>query len=133
MSLHTRAAIAAAHYIIAPANPSALADPGLHNLFDTIDAMRALVEREARVVGCVATNWEKDKKIHGTLLAQLQDDVLSKRGVTLFDAKIPHDARIDEAHLSMGRGGVAYLFGVRGAAAAYDKLLEEVLNVVSNA
>jgi chromosome partitioning protein len=134
MSLTTRAAVAAAHYLLAPANASAFADPGLRNLFTTVDAMHALMGTHVRMLGIVATQWE-DKAVVEDALAQLQDRLLARTGIPLLKTKIPHDLKIDQAHLELGEGKGRSLFRItrRGAAAAYERLLQEVLEHVDNA
>ena len=48
MSLHTRAALAASHYVLAPVTPGPFAESGLEQLFKTIAAMQGLMVQELK-------------------------------------------------------------------------------------
>lgn len=128
MSFRTRAALAAAHYVIAPTEPGIFEFSGLQQLFQTLDTMRGLMGRPISLLGCVLTKWKEDK-VHKDFLEQLKQTLLGPRRVHVFDTRIPYDANVwrDEAsHMRMP------VFNNKPASKMYTTLVEEVLKHVSH-
>lgn len=128
MSLRTRAALAAAHYVIAPTEPGTFEFSGLQQLFDTLDTMRGLTGRAISLLGCVLTKW-KDDKVHKDFAEQLKQTFLGPQKIHIFDTKIPYDANVwkDEAsHMRLP------VFTSKPASKMYTELVEEVVKRVSH-
>ena len=128
MSLRTRAALASAHYVIAPTEPGIFEFSGLQQLFQTLDTMRGLTGRSISLLGCVLTKWKEDK-VHKDFLEQLRQTLLGPQKVHVFDTKIPYDANVwkDEAgHMRMP------VFNSKPASKMYTTLVEEVVKHVSH-
>lgn len=125
MSLFTRAALAASHYVLVPAIARAYAIEGLQILLDESAAMGALMGSGVRILGGVLTHWEDTAASNDA--RRLIRDSLNQAGAPIFDTTIPIDKDIDKAQmrrvnfLGMGRKPS------RGAA-AYQSLVQEVLS-----
>lgn len=133
MSLHTRAALAAAHYVVAPFIPSVYADLGFFNLLDTVEAMCDLkgADSKTAMLGCVATQWQE---------VALKLEAINKfnvavnlRGYRIMKTKIPLDSNIEKAHREEEKHGIT-LFGLgrrpSPGAQAYKDLVDEILGYV---
>jgi len=129
---YTRAALAAAHYIVIPAAVEVFAVQSINRLLDSARAMAALAGRDAQILGCVLTRWDASVAAMRTQLLTLSD-WLQATQVRLFEAKIPTDRMIDRAHLSTVGGGLTTIFGYRrsAAASAYASLLHEVVKATA--
>jgi chromosome partitioning protein len=91
ISLHTRAALLAAHYVIAPFTPSPLDGQGLLNLLDSLADISNIVGagEQTQILGCFTTRWKRAavaRQDTETLKAQI-----SKKGVALFGTDIADD------------------------------------------
>lgn len=129
MSFFTRAALAASHFVLAPAIPRAYAPEGIQNLLETTVAMRALVGSGAEVLGVAVTHWEDVQQLRDAYLEL--EKVLNAKGVHLFKARIPNDREIDKAQAKR----VNFLGMARRpsrGAVAYKALTEEVLSHVKH-
>jgi chromosome partitioning protein len=130
--LRTRAGLAAAHFVISPAEAGVLSHLGLNLMLDTTNAMRALVGDGVQVLGCVVTRWQG----YGAQQDALKNlrQILNAESVRVFQAVIPHDANIEKTHQLTWDGGHKDIYDVtrRGASAAYAQLLQEVLEYVDN-
>jgi len=127
MSSFTRAALAASHYVMAPAIPRAYAVEGLQNLLDTAATMNALMGGGATVLGGVVTHWEDNAQSRDA--RKNIESLLGTRNVPLLDAQIPIDRDIDKAQTKR----VNFLGMARRpsrGATAYIALVEEVMNRV---
>jgi cellulose biosynthesis protein BcsQ len=117
VSLYTRAALAAADLVIAPARARASSSRGTLNALHARHAMNALMGRAGVKLGSVVTHWQNDRQsVPKVDLLQLQ---LLGRGGHMFTARIPWSAAIETPQPP---------YAVRQA---YDALLEEVLRDVS--
>src|SRR5258708_38936069 len=97
MGFFTRAALAAAHYVIMPVEPNAFADLGLNELLTTTETMGALMGTAPQILGCLVTQWKEDKQ-NQQLLAPVETELAAK-GIPLIAPRIPVDKNIDKAHL----------------------------------
>ena len=133
IGVHTRAALAASHYVVAPAAPSVFAGSGLNQLFEAIDAMSAM-SGGASVLGCVITQWQ-DAQVRVDAQTRIET-MLQGSGIKRFKAIIPFDQNIERAHQETMSRGVT-LFGLARrpgpGARGYNDLLQEVLEYVDNA
>jgi chromosome partitioning protein len=132
MGLFTRAAIAAAHYVLMPISPSVFTDLGANLLVNTVAAMSALVGEQIMMLGSLVTQW-KDDQLHESLLA-LATPQLVGTGLSLFQARIPLDkGNIENAYLEAGSGQPKSLFSHHKkskAALGYAAAIAEVLSHV---
>lgn len=130
ISAHTRAALAASHFVVAPAIPRAYALHGLNNLFDAVEAQNALLGGGIQLLGGVVTHWEEVAPARDAL--KTLQSFFDARRSRLFEAKIPLDRDIDKAQtkrvnfLGMSRRPS------RGAI-AYTALVEEVTTHANHA
>ncbi len=92
MSLHTRIALAASHYVLAVARPHQSSAAGLENMFVTADAMKALMGRGAQVLGCLMTHWESQEV--SDAMSAVRRTVDAHRSKILA-TRIPLDTEID--------------------------------------
>ncbi len=134
MTFRTRAALTAAHYVLAPTEPSPYSESGLEQLFATVQAVEGLTGRTLRILGCVLTKWQNNRP-QRTMVDQLTGKLkeLSERlglddeGIRMLSPYIPLDPTVmtDEAN----RFHIPGLRSV-GAPAKYTELAEEVLSRV---
>jgi cellulose biosynthesis protein BcsQ len=129
LAFHTRRALAAAHYVIAPTSPGPYADSGLMQLFETADAMRGLMGTGAEILGCVVTKWQ-ETPTHRDAFSQLYSEQLQPKGIRVFRTRIPFDANIVKDERERFR---IPILSKKPAAMKYDELVEEVLAHVDNA
>jgi chromosome partitioning protein len=129
MSLHARAALAAAHYVIAPVMPRAFALAGLRNLFETVNAMGALTASDLSMLGCLLTYWQETadaREAAGRLQHFLDSEGMHTLSTNILDTRIPVDPGIDRAQTRR-----TSLFRLRArptrGAVAYEALVREVL------
>jgi chromosome partitioning protein len=130
MGYFTRAAIAAAHYVLVPISPSVFADCGIKPLMQTVETMQALTGVPIAVLASLITQWRDDRVTRDALAgAQHQLDV---ERVPLLQPPVPLDrANIERAHFETAKGGKKTLLDKSCAAAqAYARLVEEVLTHV---
>jgi cellulose biosynthesis protein BcsQ len=125
-----RLALAAAHFVVAPAIPSYFASSGLQILLASVDTMQGLMGQYVDLMGCFLTQCNgvnnRTKELLGDTL-----DALKIRNVQLFETTIPRSPSIETAHLKQKS-----LFGrsvLSAVARAYDDLVEkEIKSYVSN-
>jgi chromosome partitioning protein len=134
MTLHTRAALAAAHYVIAPVVPRAFALAGLRNLFETVNAMGALMGSDLGVLGCLVTYWQDSaatREACGRLQHFLDSEGMQTLYTNMLDTRIPVDPSIDRAQTKRKN-----LFRLRTRPSrgtlAYEALVHEVLSRVGS-
>ncbi len=132
MTFRTRAALAAAHYVLAPFEAGPYPASGLQQLLDTMRAIRGLTgtdpTKELRLVGCVVTKWQ-DTKQNRDLVTKVDDTLLRPNHAALLATRITLDPNIvkDES----GQFHVVAL-GAKPAAVKYTELAEEVLARVNH-
>jgi len=114
VSLFTRSALAACDYVLAPIRARRSSFVGTQNLFDTLDTMSALMGRAPKLLGGVLTHWGDDATSEAVEV-RLQD-IFSKRGSSLFEAKIPTAVAIENNPAR-----------AKHAVSAYDALVGEVI------
>lgn len=132
MGLFTRAAVAAAHYVLMPIAPGVFTDLGANLLVETVGAMGALIGNPITILGSLVTQW-KDDSINDALLALAKPN-LEGTGIPLLEAKIPLDkSNIENAHLEASDGQKKTLFthhkkskAAQGYAAASAEVLRHV-------
>ncbi len=134
-SFYTRIALAACDAAIIPINVEAFALNGISGAFETAKAMRALVSSNAdavRMLGCVITRWKSNANARREL-TEIRAQ-LPRLPLTLFQANIPFDERIEQAHVAIKSGGIRHLFGFANGVAAmgYNDLRDELLAKVGS-
>lgn len=127
--LQSRAALAAAHWVLAPTSPGPYAESGLQQLLDTISAVRGLVGQDVRMMGCVVTKWQGSNE-HKDAVNQLKQVWLSPRGIFVLASTIRFDPNI--AKEERGRFRLPGLKNKSGAV-DYGRLVEEVIAYDDNA
>lgn len=132
MSLYTRSALATAHFVLAPVVPSTYASLGLTQLFNTANAMQALMGTGVHMLGCAITSWD-GRQLMTSAAARLEAELQNKR-IRLFSTKIPYDQKIEEAHRETAAGRRRSLFELARrpspAAQKYHELVDELLEYV---
>ncbi len=130
-SFYTRAALAAADFVLVPINVEAFASSPVNDAVETAETMRALVGGSGvTILGAVITRWRANSTSKNEL-GKLQV-ALPLWGVPLLETMIPYDDKIEQAHVSTIEGGVKGLFAFNAsmAAAQYHKLLDEIVEKV---
>lgn len=119
-----RLALAASHFILAPAIPSSFAASGLQVLFSSIDAMQGLMGEHVQLIGCFLTQCgdinSRTRELLGDTL-----DALRNRNVQLLKTTIPRSQSVETAHFRQRS-----LFGrsvLSVVAHAYKELVEKEL------
>lgn len=127
-SFYTRAALAASHYVLCPANADAWALRAIRRTVTTARTMRALVGRGVEIVGFAVTRWASSAESNRAL-ADLTDQA-KLDGTGVLATKIPADFRVGRLGERVQGGFMAFLWPAHGdgsaAASAYAALLKEV-------
>ena len=138
MGLLTRAAMSAAHYVLAPTVVSGAGNLGIRNMLDTTSAMRALMggADHAHFIGLVAARWEGKQAMKQDFAALKA--FLKSTGASFMETNIPEDAKVDKATKEAMKSGNHHaidLFSKEGpkVSSAYANLIQEVLAHVGNA
>lgn len=116
VSLFTRAALAAADYVLVPARPRDSSAAGTVNMFAALDAMGELMGRKPRLLGGVITHWNDDKSSLDAY-AEL-GGLFESRGSQLMRARIPFSFALEKNPQQ-----------AKNAMSAYDDLTEEVIHL----
>lgn len=118
ISLFTRAALAAADYVIAPARsrPSSLA--GIRNMLRTMDTMGNLTGAKPELLGCLITHWGEDQ--HSINTYTRLEEQFDNRHSRILANYIPFDVTVEKTH------GQTH----HRASNAYERVVEEVLSYV---
>jgi|GEM_PF-1009890 len=124
-----RLALAASHFVVAPAIPSPFATSGLQVLLSSVDTIQGLMGRHVDLAGCFLTQCNE---VNGRTMELFRDtmDVLRNRGVQLFKTTIPRSQSVETAHLKQKS-----LFGrakLSTVAEAYRTLVEKELTPYVN-
>ena len=131
-SFYTRSALAAAHYVLVPAAFDTWAALGMNGLLDTAKAMRGLMGAGVEIIGCLLTRFRSSAVRQNDMKAFEFD--LAGRGITLFDARIRHDDRIEARNREATRGrlaGVLNFPAITGTGATdYQAALKELMRHV---
>jgi cellulose biosynthesis protein BcsQ len=135
-TFYSRAALAAADYVLIPAYAETFASNGIQELLTAARTMGALAGNveawKERILGCVITRWKdgRNARDNATALRLL----LGNEGVKVFADEIPQDERVETANRGTTYGGTQGLFHLGRqlgpAARAYDHLVEEILKHV---
>ena len=118
ISLFTRAALAAADYVLVPARarPSSLA--GIRNMLHTMDTMGDLMGTSPHLLGCLVTHWAEDQHSKDTY-TRLQE-IFDTRKSHILETEIPYDVTIEKT-----QGPTQHR-----ASQAYEAVVDEVLQNV---
>ncbi len=119
ISLFTRAALAAADYVLAPARARDASVTGAQNMLDSFDAMSALMGCTPDVLGCLITHWGEDAT--SQLAYARLENLFASRGSRMLPMRVPLSVAI-ESKPNMAAGAMN----------AYDELATEVLAHVGN-
>jgi chromosome partitioning protein len=123
MSVFTRAALAAAHYVVAPIRPRRASLAGTRNMLLTLRTMDALTDTNGRFLGTVMTHWDNlgiSKRFAEIDLPRALQGSLREFGGQAFQATIPVDNQLETLEPGAKTGG----------ATAYKALTAEVLATV---
>jgi len=116
ISLFTRAALAAADYVLVPARPRDSSVSGTVNMFAALDAMSQLMGRRPGLLGGVLTHWNDDStSAEATNRLAQQFELHSGR---LLATKIPFSYALEKKPKQ-----------AKPAMSAYDELREEVIRL----
>jgi chromosome partitioning protein len=116
ISLYTRAALATADRVVAPARARGSSARGTNSALSARHAMNALVGRRSAHLGCVITHWQNDQRSHaGRRRLEIQ---VTGLGGHLFTTVVPLSAAVESPQPPVA---------IRQA---YDALVEEVLQDV---
>lgn len=123
----TRAALAASHFVVMPAQAETLAVAGARGGVATAITMRQLTGTSTSVVGSVVTRYRST--VPATQALSELKDLFNSLPSRVFATKVPDDNKIERGHASTSRGGIANLFGLTlgPAARAYEALVKEIL------
>ncbi|MGZ3665604.1 MAG: AAA family ATPase [Ktedonobacterales bacterium] len=114
VSLFTRAALAAADFVLAPVRARESSVRGTINMLYALRAMSALMGRTPQLLGGLLTHWGEDTASENAE-ARL-GDVFHNERTRLLDPRIPMSAAIESNPNA-----------ARNARLAYDQVVEEVL------
>lgn len=119
MSVFTRAALAAAHYVLAPIRPRNVSLAGTRNMLRTLRTTNALTGNAAEFLGVVVTHMDK-LKLTQSVLVEIPL-LLREHGAELFEPKVfKPEIRIDNQLETRGPG--SYTNGAK----AYRDLAQEI-------
>jgi cellulose biosynthesis protein BcsQ len=123
----TRAALAASHFVVMPAQAEMLAVKGARGGLSTAITMRQLTGTSTTVIGSVVTRYRST--VPANLALSDLRDMFNSLSSRVFTTKVPDDNKIERGHASTSRGGIANLFGLTlgPAARAYEALVKEML------
>lgn len=132
LSIYTRAALAAAHYVLVPITPSVFGGQGITNLADALRDIRNLssITDQTEFLGCFVTRW---RSIEGTqrdaarLLFVAQQGGIPWLGNGL---EIEEDANFMRRLVSPDTKRDAR--SMHGAVDSYRRLLQEVRNIAND-
>ncbi|MGZ6308246.1 MAG: ParA family protein, partial [Ktedonobacterales bacterium] len=114
VSLFTRAALAAADFVLAPVRARESSVRGTINMLYALRGMSALMGRTPQLLGGLLTHWGEDTASENAE-ARL-GDVFHNERTRLLDPRIPMSAAIESNPNA-----------ARNARLAYDQVVEEVL------
>ncbi len=130
LSLYTRAALLAAHFVVTPFTPSLLDQTGLENLLETLDEVKCLASaaNQTRMLGCFATRYKRTT-------ASTQDftrlkALTNQNGAPLFATDIGEDAT--NTRKLFLPDTVVNITRTHGALDDYRQLVEEIRNHVGD-
>jgi cellulose biosynthesis protein BcsQ len=133
-SFFTRAALAAAHYVLLPVYADALAVYGTDGALHTAATMRGLMGSGVQLIGGVPTRWKRTPEADKALVALA--DHLRSYGTRLLPIAIPDDGKVDKTIAKSEAGGISGIFQIGStpgpAADAYRKLVKESLPHVNS-
>jgi chromosome partitioning protein len=130
LSLHTRSALTAAHYVLTPFTPTILGRIGLAMLLETLSDISGLASgiNQTKMLGCFATRWRSTSAIKQEV-ANMRAIAL-QAGSPLFEAEIEDDAtNIRKLVLPEG---IPRISTIHGAFDDYRKLVKEILEHVGD-
>lgn len=121
MSVFTRAALAAAQYVLAPVRPRQRSLRGTRKMLGTLQTINALTRDRATFLGVVVTHWD-DLKLSEHFMTFRIPPTLKEYGGRAFAATIPVDNRLEQLEPGAKTQG----------AKAYEALATEVQNAVKS-
>ena len=127
----TRAALAASHYVVMPAQAEILAVQGAEGGLGTAQTMRQLSGTGTTILGAVVTRFRKTVPSQDSI-AELTT-TFNSQGSRVFRTKIPDDNKVERGHASTAKGGLSKLFSgltASPAAQAYEALVKEIKSYV---
>jgi chromosome partitioning protein len=129
LTLHTRAALAAAHYVLAPTSADRFGLLGIQNMLDTLEAMQGMRNNDIKLLGCVITRWDKHSPHQNEYRALIQN-LFAGYHSQVLPTDIPEDGSLIRRADDDGywRGPI---HGSNGAE-AYHQLVQEVLRRVDD-
>lgn len=121
LNLLTLNSLAAADSILVPLQAEFFALEGLSQLLQTVEQVRATINKRLSIQGVVLTMVDKRNNLAG----QVQDDVRNTLGDLVYDTTIPRNVRISEAP-SFGKPVLLYDIKCAGSQ-AYLQLASELI------
>lgn len=124
-----RLALAAADFTLIPLKADSFSVAGINRALTATRTMQALTQTPMGR-GLLLTQWRAVRSMRDIFAnLEVQAPLL---GYPLFDIPIPYDDHIEQAHISLIRGGVQNVFGWKSssAATAYKKVTEELVRKV---
>lgn len=121
LTVFTRAALAAAQYVLAPARPRPASVVGTKNVLNRLHTMNALTDGSAECIGAVVTHWDELKRSEETVTLRIRP-ALRDFGADTFLTKIPIDNQLEFLEPGAKTKG----------AQAYEALATEVLRYIQS-
>lgn len=125
----SRIALAAADFALVPLRADSFSVAGINRALTATRTMQALTGSPMGK-GLLLTQWREVRSMRD-IQAKLNVDT-ALLGYPMFDALVPYDDHIEQAHISLISGGLRNVFGWRAssAATAYRKVTEELMRRV---
>ncbi len=91
LSLYTRAAMIAAHYVLTPFAPSSLDEIGLRNLIETLTDVSCIASgaNQTQMLGCFTTRWKRTAATEADVKRMRL--IAIQKGAQLFETDIDED------------------------------------------
>jgi cellulose biosynthesis protein BcsQ len=129
ISLHTRSALLAAHFVAVPFTPSGMGRRGLLGLITTLDDIRgmAAATQQTELIGCFPTRWRRSAATRDDL-ESLQQLAISA-GAPIFASQIADDPNNSRKIIGETTPKVS---GLHGMLDDYRDLVKEIQNHVGD-
>jgi cellulose biosynthesis protein BcsQ len=130
ISLQTRSALLAAHFVAVPFTPSDMGRSGLLGLIDTLDDIKGLAAatQQSQLIGCFPVRWRRTAATRADLDTMQQLAVSA--GARIFKSQIADDPT--NSRKITATGAEPRISAIHGAIDDYRELVEEIQIHVSD-